>query len=136
MQLDDFNQEYKIFQERDVDKVMSLFDWFRPEDLFFISFVLWFFVPISGLLYLSPLHADILFLFGDNGITHLHLPVPVYLFFVAFIVPLTYIYIINKFRKFHTPGYVGRFLYIALHVKVKGKYNPLKDKDLLNEDYR
>lgn len=131
----DFTREnYKIFQERDVDKVIQLFDWFRPEDLYFISFVLWIILPVVSLLYLSPIHYDILFLFGDNGITHYYLSPPIYLLIFVFIVPTIYLYIVNKFRKIHTSGYVGRKFYLALHSKIKKKYNPIKDKYLLNED--
>ena len=131
----DFNKDtYKIFQERDVDKVIQLFEWFRPEDLYFISFVLWIILPIVSLLYLSPLRYDILFLFGNNGITGYYLNPVMYLLIFVILVPCLYLYIVNKFRKIHTSGYVGRKFYLALHCKIKRKFNPIKDKYLLNED--
>lgn len=128
-----YEGEYKIFQERDVDKVITLFDWFRPEDLFFISFILWVVTPIAGAIYII-LKFDILIIFSIINLSlGIYLSPYLYLFWLVVGIPFVYLKSINAFRKRYSNGYVGRKFYSALHSRVRGHYNPLKDKYLFDE---
>ena len=132
--VDDYEMgEYKIFQEKDVDKVISLFDWFRPEDLFFISFVLWVVTPIAGAIYII-LRFDILGVFSIINLSlNIYLNPYLYIIWLVLGIPVIYLKFINRFRKRFSTGYVGRSLYAALHSKVRNKYNPVRDKYLFGE---
>jgi hypothetical protein len=126
-----YNQDFVPFSERDLDQIVDLFDWFRPEDVLFLYTYFGGIVGIAIAIY-STLNFDIFFLFGKNGVLFNMSP-ELYILFLLLGVPFLYFSIITKIRKRYSKGYLGRKIKKATQSKLQGnKYSPF-DKYLYDD---
>ncbi|BAI81651.1 hypothetical protein DEFDS_P023 (plasmid) [Deferribacter desulfuricans SSM1] len=118
------NRDYALFQEKDLDNIIDLFDWFRPEDVIFL------YVYYSGIVGLSigvyvTFKFDPFFLFGKNGIIG-EIPGGWYALFLLLGIPFLYFNIITRIRKKYTKGYLGRKLFRLTKSKIGKIYSPFE----------
>ena len=133
---EDYSQNMKPFMERNIDQIIDMFEWLKPEDLFIIQSYLMGFVTIQMTLFMGPLHFDIYFILGRNGIFNgTDYPGWVLLLYILFsyvFVPYLYLKAMNIIRKKYNPGYFGQKLEKSFKSRIGNSYHPFKDRFLID----